>query len=58
MRDIRGRQISMIFQNAARALNPLFTVGDQIASVYRLHEDVSRKEAWDKAVEMFKGGAE
>lgn len=52
MRDIRGVQISMIFQNAARALNPLFTVGDQIASVYRLHEDVSRKEAWDKAVEM------
>lgn len=52
MRDIRGARISMIFQNAERALNPLFTVGDQIARVYRLHEDVGRKEAWDKAIEM------
>ena len=52
MRDVRGARISMIFQNAERALNPLFTVGDQIARVYRLHENVSRQEAWDKAVEM------
>ncbi len=52
MRRIRGNRISMIFQNAERALNPLFTVGDQIASVYRLHEEVGRQEAWEKAVEM------
>jgi peptide/nickel transport system ATP-binding protein len=52
MRAIRGVRISMIFQNAARALNPLFTVGEQIANVYRLHNEVGRKEAWDKAVEM------
>ncbi len=52
MRAIRGARVGMIFQNAARALNPLFTVGDQIASVYRLHNKVGQKEAWDKAVEM------
>jgi oligopeptide/dipeptide ABC transporter ATP-binding protein len=53
MRDIRGARISMIFQNAPQALNPLFTVGEQIANVYRLHEqNVTRQEAWDKAVEM------
>jgi oligopeptide/dipeptide ABC transporter ATP-binding protein len=52
MRDIRGARVSMIFQNAPQALNPLFTVGDQIAKVYQLHERVSRKEARDKAVEM------
>jgi oligopeptide/dipeptide ABC transporter ATP-binding protein len=52
MRAIRGVHIGMIFQNAAQALNPLFTVGDQIAKVYRLHEDVTKREAWDKAVEM------
>jgi oligopeptide/dipeptide ABC transporter ATP-binding protein len=52
MRDIRGARISMIFQNAPQALNPLFTVGDQIARVYRLHKEVSRQEAWEKAVEM------
>lgn len=52
MRDIRGACISMIFQNAARALNPLFPVGDQIASIYRLHEKVGRQKAWEKAIEM------
>ncbi len=53
MCKIRGAQISMIFQNAAHALNPLFTVGEQIASVYRLHNDrASRREAWEKAIEM------
>ena len=42
MRDIRGRQISMIFQDPMTALNPVLTVGDQIAEVIRLHEEVSR----------------
>jgi peptide/nickel transport system ATP-binding protein len=53
MRGIRGARISMIFQNAPQALNPLFTVGDQIARVYQLHEKASRQEAWEKAIEMF-----
>ena len=52
MREIRGARISMIFQNAPQALNPLFTVGDQIARVYQLHKNVSRREALEMAVEM------
>ena len=52
MRDIRGKSISIVFQNARASLNPLFPVGRQIADVYRTHEDVSRAQAWDKAVEM------
>lgn len=52
MREIRGARISMIFQNAPQALNPLFTVGDQIARVYQLHEKANQREAWEKAIEM------
>ena len=51
MRDIRGRQISMIFQDPMTALNPVFTVGEQIAEVIRLHEE-SRGDAYIKAAEM------
>ena len=52
MRDIRGKQISMIFQDPMTALNPVLTVGDQIAEVIHLHEKVSRAEAYIKAAEM------
>ena len=52
MRDIRGRQISMIFQDPMTALNPVLTVGEQIAEVIRLHEEVSRADAYIKAAEM------
>lgn len=52
MSYIRGKQISIVFQNAAAALNPLFTVGQQIAEVYRFHEGCSAHEAWAKAIEM------
>ena len=52
MRDIRGRQISMIFQDPMTALNPVLTVGDQIAEVIRLHEEISRADAYLKAAEM------
>ena len=52
MRDIRGRQISMIFQDPMTALNPVLTVGDQIAEVIRLHEEISRSDAYIKAAEM------
>ena len=51
LRDIRGARIAMVFQEPMTALNPVFTVGDQIAEVVRIHGG-SRKEAWDKAVEM------
>src|SRR3954463_2210580 len=52
MRDIRGNRISMIFQEPMSALNPVFTVGDQVAEVARVHASVSRGEAWRRAVEM------
>ena len=52
MRKIRGAKISMIFQEPMSSLNPVFTIGAQIAEAVRLHRDVTRKEAWDLAVEM------
>jgi oligopeptide/dipeptide ABC transporter ATP-binding protein len=52
MRDIRGNRISMIFQEPMSALNPVFTVGDQVAEVARIHGAGSRRDAWNRAVEM------
>ena len=52
MRKIRGHEISMIFQDPMTALNPMHTVGEHIAEVIRLHQNVSKKEALEKACEM------
>ena len=52
MRKIRGHEISMIFQDPMTALNPVLTVGDQIAEVIGLHRKITRKEALRKAMEM------
>lgn len=52
MRKIRGRKISMIFQDPMTSLNPVQRVGDQIAEVVKLHEDVSKAEALNKAMDM------
>ncbi len=54
MRKIRGRSISMIFQEPMTSLNPVFQIGDQISEVLRLHEGLSRKEAWNRSIEMLK----
>ena len=54
MRKIRGRSISMIFQEPMTSLNPVFQIGDQISEVLRVHEGMSRKEAWNRSIEMLK----
>ena len=52
MMGIRGREISMIFQEPMTSLNPVFTVGFQIAEVLRRHEGLGRREARARAVEL------
>ncbi len=52
MRQVRGNRIAMVFQEPMTALNPVFTVGDQVAEVARVHTGASRKAAWERAVEM------
>ncbi len=54
MRKIRGDEISMIFQEPMTSLNPVYTCGDQVVETILLHEDVSSKEAKERAIELFK----
>jgi peptide/nickel transport system ATP-binding protein len=54
MRGVRGKDVAMIFQEPMTSLNPVMTIGAQVAEAVLLHEKVSRQEAWDKAIEMLR----
>src|ERR1700758_3769294 len=54
MRRIRSKEIAIIFQEPMTSLNPVYTVGQQIAETIRQHEDMNRREAMDRAVEMLR----
>lgn len=52
IRNIRGQEISMVFQEPMTSLNPVFTIGMQVMEVIQAHEDCSRGEAFERAVQM------
>jgi peptide/nickel transport system ATP-binding protein len=54
MRSIRGNRISMIFQEPMTSLNPVFTIGDQIGEVFRIHQGMNKKQARAKAIDMLR----
>jgi ABC-type dipeptide/oligopeptide/nickel transport system ATPase component len=54
MRRIRGKRIAMILQDPMMSLNPLFTVGDQVAEPIRVHEGAPRRSAWKRATDLLK----
>jgi peptide/nickel transport system ATP-binding protein len=54
MQDIRSKEIAIIFQEPMTSLNPVYTIGDQISEVIRLHEGVGRRAALERAVDMLR----
>ena len=54
LRKIRGNRISMIFQEPMTSLNPVYTIGNQITEMFTLHEKLSKKKSWERAVEMLR----
>ena len=52
MQKIRGQEISMVFQDALSSLNPVFTVGNQIMESLRIHQNMGKKEAKEKAIDL------
>ena len=54
MVNMRGNRISMIFQQPQSSLNPVFKVGDQIAEVFQVHQNMNKRQAWEKAVELLR----
>jgi peptide/nickel transport system ATP-binding protein len=54
VRDVRGKEIGMIFQEPMTSLNPVFTIGFQLMEVYLEHEDISKKQAFDRSVDMLR----
>jgi oligopeptide/dipeptide ABC transporter ATP-binding protein len=54
MHKVRGGQIGMIFQEPLTALNPVHRIGRQLSEVFLLHMDISKKEAWDRSIDILK----
>jgi len=54
MRNIRGNRISMIFQEPMTSLNPVFTIGNQLAEMFMFHQKLSKKESWNRSIEMLR----
>ena len=54
MQAIRGNEISMVFQEPMTSLNPVFTVGRQIAESFRFHQNMGKAQAHEKAVDMLR----
>jgi oligopeptide/dipeptide ABC transporter ATP-binding protein len=54
MRDIRGRRIAMVFQEPMTTLNPVFTIGDQIQEAIAAHENIGRRERYERSVRLLK----
>jgi oligopeptide/dipeptide ABC transporter ATP-binding protein len=54
MHKVRGGKIGMIFQEPLTALNPVHRIGKQLSEVFLLHMDISKKEAWDRSIEILK----
>src|ERR687888_589614 len=54
LRDIRGNEISMIFQDPMTSLNPVYTIGKQLVEAIQLHRDVTKKEARSRSLELLK----
>ncbi len=54
IRSIRGNRISMIFQQPQSSLNPVFTIGDQLAEVFEIHKNMSKTEAWEQSVDLLR----
>ena len=54
MRRVRGKDVSMIFQEPMTSLNPVLTIGRQIGETFILHEHLGRRDAWDRSVEMLR----
>jgi oligopeptide/dipeptide ABC transporter ATP-binding protein len=52
MQEVRGDQIAMIFQEPMTSLNPVYTIGEQIAETIRYHQKLTQKQAWTRAIEM------
>jgi oligopeptide/dipeptide ABC transporter ATP-binding protein len=54
IRAIRGRSICLVFQDPMTALNPVYTVGQQVAEAVLAHQEISRRDAMDRAIELFR----